>query len=280
MIAGSALAGIGVALLWGFTSVLESLVAPKNRALVLVAWDAIWGILIVGLLSLLGVQWWDVSAEVWFWTIGGGTFRIVAWVVYWKIMSDKTSSLALAISATYSLPTVLMMAALGQPLQWMVLAATLTIFLGVLWSGARQKLSGNNLWWALLCCVLWGGWSVCQWKAAKITQPQDLLAVSWIVNIVPSALIGLGLRLRGISLHISRRTAGTLLGAVSLGLLSTLLFYWGMKGGNAAQVVVLSSMYPLITLAVRVGMKKEVWSGRVAGGVAMLVAGAAMASLA
>jgi transporter family protein len=113
-----------------------------------------------------------------------------------------------------------------------------------------------KIWYlyAVLTVVTWGLWGVCSKIAANFAKPRQALLFQ-TVGIVAFAILVLALE----KFHVEWNGAGFGWAALGgfLAFVGFLTFFAALDQGKASTVVVLSALYPLVTILCSVGFLHE-----------------------
>jgi uncharacterized membrane protein len=103
-----------VAFCTGIAASWDSWVAKRIDPWVGVAWRTVYGFIATMVLSVAGVEWWNLSGLAWFWLAMAGVLLAGGWLCYMHALQRDNSELSVALSATYTLPAVFILVILGQ----------------------------------------------------------------------------------------------------------------------------------------------------------------------
>jgi len=269
-----------VAFCTGIAASWDSWVAKRIDPWVGVAWRTVYGLIATMVLSVAGVEWWNLSGLAWFWLTMAGVLLAGGWLCYMHALQRENSELSVALSATYTLPAVFVLIILGQQVGWLVASACLLVVAGGFVAKGSISHGTHGLVWSLAASFVWGLWSLASWQASEQASAIDLTAGSAVVAIVVGLVLVAEVLRQGKSLKIPLKVAAVKCSCWLVGGFTSWMTFLALDKGPAAQVLVICAAYPLVSLSIGFIANRQAWNWFKLIAVLLLSSGAAIAALA
>ena len=213
--------------------------------------------------------------------LAGGCFGAVGLLAYYRALSVGTMGVVAPISATSAVVPLAVGLASGERPSQLRLAGALVAFAGAVLASVQEHRRGgasrDSVLLALLTALCFGGLLTLLGKGSDLGGPVAALLGSrlstFVLLVAWVALVRPELTLPG------RRTAAVLLGAGALSASANGLFALATQHGLLSIVSLLTSIYPVTTVALAAALLGERLNRVQAAGVAVVFAGVALVAV-
>ena len=255
---------------WGTSDFLGGYASRTSNAVLVTAITNASGLVaIVAVALLLGAQIPPLSHLVW--ALAGGVFGGTSLAIFYRALASGNMGLTAPISAVLAaaIPALYGMFVEGLP-HALQIAGFVLAALGI-WLISRSDQSGSpqGIGLAVIAGIGFAGFYICAhqagngaalWLAAASRLSAFICTASWVVatkNFVPAKKTSLRL--------------AVLVGIIDV--CGSVLFFHALQSGRMDVAVVLTSLYPVITVALaRIVLKERLTRWRLAGVAAALAA--------
>lgn len=260
---GPATYSVTAVFLWGASDFAGGYGARRANTFVLTAFSHLCALALMLLLAVIQHGPFPDRASI-FWSVTAGAIGGFSIAIFYRALASGQMGLAAPVAALLgaAIPTLVDIALEGAPRRWAILGFALAIF--ALWLITRPEPSGQNdasgrpkgVAAAALAGVGFAGFYLCIHQASG--SPTWVAAISRIGSFTATAVAVLVTRA-----PIALDRAPAVLGAFAgcLDILACALFVFASEHGRLDEAVVITSLYPAVTVLLARLVLKEHFSG-------------------
>jgi drug/metabolite transporter (DMT)-like permease len=278
----SAVLALLASVLWGTSDFLGGSVSRRLRAVQVLAVSQVLSALVLLVVLAVSGRLSHVPDGNWIgWSVlAGVTWAAAMGALYTALAIGTMGVVAPIASCGMLVPFVISVAGGERPATLQVLGAALAILGVVATAGpdvtAAKAGQGRAITLALLAAVLFGVEIYALARGSEVSVPGSLLGMRLSSVVV---VLGVALAKRRQSPPVVRGDLPPLLGLGVLDLAATAAYAVASSSGLVSVVAVLASLYPAVTLLLARRFHGERLSGVQAGGVVVVLVGAAFCAL-
>jgi drug/metabolite transporter (DMT)-like permease len=257
---GPAAYSVSAVFLWGASDFAGGLASKRANAFVLTAFSHLCALALMFAIAFTQQGAFPDRTSI-FWAIAAGGIGGFSLAIFYRALASGQMGLSAPIAALLgaAIPTLVDIALEGAPSRWSILGFVLAIF--AIWLISRPEAAGKNdeggrpkgVAAAALAGVGFAGFYLCIHQASG--SPTWLAAISRIGSLATTSIAVLATRA---PLRLERPAVGLGVVAGFFDISASALFIYANQHGRLDEAVVITSLYPAVTvLLARIVLKEH-----------------------